>query len=875
MDIRAVGVGVIVAGLCASPTAAQEMRPFVIPWDDASATATDLSGWNHRPAGTHGPVRVGEDGHLYVGDERIRFWGVNVGPETVFTEVENEADYDAFAAHLAKFGFNAVRFHHLGADWSERNIFGPRPREKTTEVDAESFDRFARWVDALKRHGLYTNLNLLVSRRFTSADGLPAEIDRVAWKTQGVVAIWHPRMIELQRVYARQMLATPNPHTGMPLAEDPALAFVEINNEAGLIHAWYGGQMDDLPQTLTLPLRERWRDYLRERYGEQAVLEAAWGVKDQPLGEEMLTDGAAPKPEAWRLERHQGAAAQLSAIDGPDGGEAARVTVDKPGTQGWHVQLGHPGLTVEAGALYTLSFRARADRARTISAGVRQAHDPWGALGLQESIEVGPAWKDFAFTFIATAADDNARVIFGNLSQAAARFDFAGVSLRPGGRVGLPAGASLEAEAFPLPARSATWGTTLQMRRDWLDFLRAVERDYWTGMRRFIRDELGVTAPVIGTIASCSPLTVQAEMDAIDTHAYWQHPHFPGRPWDPANWIVGNASMVNHEAGGNVTQLAMCAVAGKPHIVSEYDHPAPNPHAAEAAPLLAAYAGLQDWDGVFLFAYGGERDAWDRGRFSSFFDWMAHPTKLANTVPAAALFLRGDVAPAKKTVVRRLTTQEELDILATRTGAWSLVNLAHLGVDRLAALRHRTRVALGDDAAAADEPEKPADDARRVSDTGELTWDARREGKGVVLIDTPRSKGVIGFGDGRTFELGPVTITPGPTRLGWCTVLVTLMEGESFEKPRRALLTLTGDVANTGMQWQDEAHTTVGTAWGERPSVVEAAPATVTLPKGVRVYALDERGGRAGEVPVHEKGDAAEVKLGPPHAMLWYEAVWE
>ena len=37
---------------------------------------------------------------------------------------------------------------------------------------------------------------------------------------------------------------------------------------------------------------------------------------------------------------------------------------------------------------------------------------------------------------------------------------------------------------------------------------------------------------------------IQAKLDVVDVHGYWRHPQFPGRPWDPANWLVGNESMV-------------------------------------------------------------------------------------------------------------------------------------------------------------------------------------------------------------------------------------------------------------------------------------------------------------------------------------------
>ena len=84
--------------------------PFVLPWDDASSGVTDLSGWHHVPAGANGFVHGEEDGHLYAGTERIRFFGVNFCFGANFPR---PADAEKIAARLARFGINVVRFHHM------------------------------------------------------------------------------------------------------------------------------------------------------------------------------------------------------------------------------------------------------------------------------------------------------------------------------------------------------------------------------------------------------------------------------------------------------------------------------------------------------------------------------------------------------------------------------------------------------------------------------------------------------------------------------------------------------------------------------------------------------------------------------------------
>ena len=117
-------------------------------------------------------------------------------------------------------------------------------------------------------------------------------------------------------------------------------------------------------------------------------------------------------------------------------------------------------------------------------------------------------------------------------------------------------------------------------------------------MRRYLKEDLEVKAPIVGTIVANSTPNLMARMDAVDTHSYWQHPRFPGRPWDSNNWTVKNVSMVN-DKGGGVAGLALQRVAGKPHLCTEYNHSAQNTYSSEAPLLLAAVAALQDSDGLF------------------------------------------------------------------------------------------------------------------------------------------------------------------------------------------------------------------------------------------------------------------------------------
>ena len=75
------------------------------------------------------------------------------------------------------------------------------------------------------------------------------------------------------------------------------------------------------------------------------------------------------------------------------------------------------------------------------------------------------------------------------------------------------------------------------------------------------------------------------------------------KPWDPADWTVDQRAMVDHPEQSPLFGLACQRLAGKPYTVSETNHPFPNDWASEGIPILAAYAGFQDWDAIVMYTF--------------------------------------------------------------------------------------------------------------------------------------------------------------------------------------------------------------------------------------------------------------------------------
>ncbi len=329
---------------------------------------------------------------------------------------------------------------------------------------------------------------------------------------------------------------------------------------------------------------------------------------------------------------------------------------------GWHVQFAQSGLKVAKDFPGTLTFWAKADATRSMSVALSQAHEPWQSLGGGKEIKLTADWRQFRHVISSGQDDDNARVLFSNLAGQAGSVWLAGISFRPGGLIGLAKDESVEKQSFRICRHDSFAEFPREVQHDWLTFLWETENKYWQSMRTFLKEGLKVQSILIGTIVGCSTPRLMAPFDAIDTHAYWQHPEFPGRQWDPDNWIVHNRTMVN-EPGGVLPRQALRRVRGKPHCITEYNPAAPNTFGSEGFLLLAAFAALQDWDAVFPFAYSHTAE-WDNRHIGSFFDIAQHPTKMVTLPAVAALFRRGDVRPAQEEIVVRLSRDQELDAAA-------------------------------------------------------------------------------------------------------------------------------------------------------------------------------------------------------------------
>ncbi len=262
--------------------------PFLINHDGAE-NVTDMSHLLDAPAGKHGFVR-NENGRFVTDAGIIRFNGTNLTGPANFPEYK---DAERLAARLARFGINCVRLHYMDANYGnfrnekQQGIF---TYDSTTQrnLDTDQLDKMDYMIAQFKEKGIYVNINLHVARKLDDRDGFTAVNERP--HLDKGVDNFEPRMIELQKEYAKDILTHVNPYTKLSYIDDPCVAMIEINNENALFNQYHGGGIDMLPEPYSAELRSQWNRWLKNKYSTTGTLLKEWDWQTIPLHDVQINE---------------------------------------------------------------------------------------------------------------------------------------------------------------------------------------------------------------------------------------------------------------------------------------------------------------------------------------------------------------------------------------------------------------------------------------------------------------------------------------------------------------------------------------------------------------------------------------------------------
>ena len=245
----------------------------------------DLRFLNERFAGEHGFVRRDGLNFTLGNGERVRFWAVNLSANNTG---QNRASVDYLARRLAKLGVNMARYHSP--------IFNRAG--DPAKVNKKILDDLFYLITALKREGIYTTLSFYFPLWFEIKPHYGIEgYEALQNKKPFALLYLDERMQEIYKSWAKKLLNTVNPYTGIPLAQDPAIAIIEIVNEDS--YFFWTFTKRNIPEIHWRKLEFIYARWLRDRYGSLEEAFSAWGSVKHP--DDNIATGRAGLFDAWHM----------------------------------------------------------------------------------------------------------------------------------------------------------------------------------------------------------------------------------------------------------------------------------------------------------------------------------------------------------------------------------------------------------------------------------------------------------------------------------------------------------------------------------------------------------------------------------------------
>ena len=235
--------------------------PFAYPDDSKPGSLLDLRWMNEKTAGESGFIHLSQDGRSFVkGDgTAIRFWpvcgyGYRLRPD----------EMKAQARFFAKMGINMVRIH---------GSLSPKGKGKSiTGYDADEIDHIQQYVAALKSEGIYVTISPFWANGGHSGAESSWNLGYSDGEDIWGLLFFDESLRDAYKGWIKHLYLDNNPYTGIPLAKDPAVAIVQIQNEDSLLFWTFQG----IKPAQKRALGKKFGDWLIKKYGSASAVKAQW-----------------------------------------------------------------------------------------------------------------------------------------------------------------------------------------------------------------------------------------------------------------------------------------------------------------------------------------------------------------------------------------------------------------------------------------------------------------------------------------------------------------------------------------------------------------------------------------------------------------------
>jgi hypothetical protein len=830
------GITLILIGLASfvvmpiSSVAQPLANPYTFAVDHDVDLDSSLLALPSEVAGSKGRVILTNDGHLGFADgSRLRLVGTTLQWFSIFPDSANAI---TIARRLKALGINCVRLNTFDVSaWPPVSIF--RSGTNTTlqdGLDPVQMAKFDWFMHQLRQHGIFYVFTFQSTWTPRAGDGV-LQPDSTGWGAR-VPLLFNRRIQQIHRDVMRAMLTHVNEFTKLAYKDDPALAYVIAAEDASPIAFWLYTNDIIRPNPTAAStstgiqhvayVDSLWNAWLENTYKTDAVLASAWQSTPKST-QNIIQNGDFEDPfsAAWVLNINTTTGAQalfqFSDADKQQGASSGRVRINKidPTKASYMIQLVQRLPVMRHLQTYELSYWAKTTpqrKSREVFLYVFNGTSPYNSYGLAQTVSITSEWKKYSYTFTSTVTDSTTPALGFFMGSDSGDVYLDDVQLREANKGGMRSGESLTKKNIRMSSM-LDGEITVGRSKDNARFVYENFRSMLTNVRRMVRDTLKSQVLLCPT----SRLVGFYELDAVREYDVFSS----------VEWLSDANTVSANPYGGYLYGHAQVRPKGKAFVMSHASVQFPRAYASELMAHYPAYAGLQDWDGVFFSVYS------DNGRVGSISvdsndAWMLrNKPNIVSMFPwTASLIRRGAVEPSPKELVIEHTAESVtlprfhmqtpfgLSVSTDqRIPLFRRVSISQELKQQSSFLPHLEVSALAGD----------VDLAALDAENGQIYRDAT---KGIMRIETPTHAAVMGPLSGQIITMAGLSVeqtTAAPHAL----VAVASQTLKPFAESERSLLTISTRALNAGAAF--DATNLNLTSWGKGPVQMEGVGVRVSI----------------------------------------------
>jgi len=267
-----------------------------VPTNDLGPSVISMNEWLDKPAGSHGGVRMVGDHFEFEDKTPVKFWGVDLSYGGGCAPEKKVAEFTA--ARFAKYGINGVRLHKFSYPEDQMGI---GERNDATKMTPAGLDRLDYFSAQLKSNGVYFGWSHTFGfhvcpgnrSRLIAYDEIARNLKGNTYGFINFAEGVQDLMIEM----VVNLLKHRNPYTGLTYAQEPALSFIELQNEDDIFFYTSEKAFAACPTYRKL-FTARFCDWLAAKYGSEEKLKEAWSGALKP-GENLAAKDIEPQTNPW------------------------------------------------------------------------------------------------------------------------------------------------------------------------------------------------------------------------------------------------------------------------------------------------------------------------------------------------------------------------------------------------------------------------------------------------------------------------------------------------------------------------------------------------------------------------------------------------